>query len=227
MELDPLGLTAATIRTDRLRLDPLRVADAEALAEVLGDERLHEFTGGKPTTHGELRTHYARLLDGSGRPDEIWLNWVVRRRADGGAIGTVQATVRLSDGRRQASVAWVIGTEWQCQGFGSEAARALVGWLIAAGADEIVAYVVGSMQDTFLRAAWWIPVATAIIGSATGVILYGVFGTMVGEDLLEPSLLRVALVVSLLNALAVPVVLRAVRWATDTQASVRARAILR
>lgn len=92
---------------------------------------------------------------------------------------------------------------------------------------SIVAYVIGSMQDTFLRAAWWIPVATAVIGSALGVILYGVFGTMVGEDLIEPRLLEVALIVALLNAAAAPLVLRAVRWATDSRDSVRARAILR
>lgn len=91
----------------------------------------------------------------------------------------------------------------------------------------IVAYVIGSMQDTFLRAAWWIPVATAVIGSALGVILYGVFGTMVGEDLLELHLLEVAGIVALLNAVAATPVLRAVRWATDTRDTVRARAILR
>ena len=91
----------------------------------------------------------------------------------------------------------------------------------------IVAYVVGSMQDSFLRAAWWIPVATAVIGSVFGVILYGVFGTMVGEDLLHPSLLEIAGVVAVLNAVAAPVVLRLVRWATDTGDSVRARAIMR
>ena len=91
----------------------------------------------------------------------------------------------------------------------------------------IVAYVIGSLQDTVLRAAWWIPVVTAVIGSTVGVILYGVFGTIVGQDLLHPSLLKVAVVVALLNALAAPLVLRAVRWATDTAGSVRARAIMR
>ena len=56
----------------------------------------------------------------------------------------------------------------------------------------IVAYLVGSLQDSVLRAAWWIPAATAAIGSAIGVILYGVFGTIVGQDLLHPSLLKIA-----------------------------------
>ena len=38
-------------------------------------------------------------------------------------------------------LSWVIGVEWQNQGFASEAARALVDWLGHQGADEIVAHV--------------------------------------------------------------------------------------
>jgi rod shape-determining protein MreD len=91
----------------------------------------------------------------------------------------------------------------------------------------LVAYIAGSLQDSVLRAAWWIPVGTAAAASALGVILYGVFGTMVGEDLLALSLVRVAVVVATLNAVAAPVVLRAVRWATGTSESVRARSMMR
>lgn len=91
----------------------------------------------------------------------------------------------------------------------------------------LVAFVAGSLQDSVLRATWWIPVATAAAMSALGVILYGVFGTMVGEDLLSTDLLRVALVVSGLNAIAAPIVLRAVRWAVGGGAGARARAVLR
>jgi rod shape-determining protein MreD len=91
----------------------------------------------------------------------------------------------------------------------------------------LVAYIAGSLQDSVLRAAWWIPVVTAAAASALGVILYGVFGTMVGEDHLALSLVRIALVVGTLNAVAAPVVLRAVRWATGTSESVRARSMMR
>jgi RimJ/RimL family protein N-acetyltransferase len=38
-------------------------------------------------------------------------------------------------------VAWVIGVEWQHQGFASEAARTLVGWLRRHGADDVVAHI--------------------------------------------------------------------------------------
>lgn len=92
---------------------------------------------------------------------------------------------------------------------------------------SLVAYLAGSLQDSVLRAAWWIPVVTAATASALGVILYGVFGTVVGEDLLGLSLLRIAVVVGLLNGIAAPLLLRLVRWATGTTDSVRARAVMR
>lgn len=120
---------------------PLRVEDADELAGELADERLHEFIGGRPATLAELRDRYARLAAGSSDPDELWLNWIVRRRADSQAIGTVQATITARDGRRTAHVAWVIGVDWQRQGFASEAARALVDWLRGGRADEVVAYI--------------------------------------------------------------------------------------
>ena len=54
----------------------------------------------------------------------------------------------------------------------------------------LVAYLVGSLQDSVLRAAWWIPVATATAASVVGVILYGVLGTVLGDDLVGWELLR-------------------------------------
>ena len=91
----------------------------------------------------------------------------------------------------------------------------------------IVAYLVGGLQDSVLRAAWWIPVATATAASVCGVILYGVFGTVLGEDLIGMSLLRIAAIVGILNTLAAPVMVKAMRWATGSSHGVRARAVYR
>jgi RimJ/RimL family protein N-acetyltransferase len=135
------GFESAAITTERLRLEPLQVEDADEMAAVLGDERLHEFTGGDPLSLVDLRERYARLVAGSLRPDEVWLNWIVRRSSDSVAIGTVQATLTTRDGRSCAHVAWVIGVDWQGQGFASEAARALVGWLRRRGVEELVAHI--------------------------------------------------------------------------------------
>jgi RimJ/RimL family protein N-acetyltransferase len=131
----------AAITTERLRLTPLRIEDADEMAVVLDDEGLHKFIGGRPAAPRELRKRYAQLVAGSSNPGETWLNWIVRRRADGRAVGTVQATLTSGDAGRIAHVAWVVGVEWQGRGFASEAARALVRWLRAQGADEILANI--------------------------------------------------------------------------------------
>ena len=135
------GDVVAPIVTERLSLTPLQAEDADAMAGVLADERLHEFIGGEPETPAGLRVRYARLAAGSPRPDETWLNWIVRRRSDAQPIGTVQATLTTKDGTSVAVVAWVIGIEWQNQRFASEAAGALVGWLRHHGVERIVAHI--------------------------------------------------------------------------------------
>jgi rod shape-determining protein MreD len=91
----------------------------------------------------------------------------------------------------------------------------------------LVAYLVGSLQDSVLRAAWWIPVATATAATILGVILYGVLGTVVGEDFVGWDLVRIALLVAVLNTIAAPFVVRTMRWATGSVNSVRARAVYR
>ncbi|MDT9700358.1 GNAT family N-acetyltransferase [Streptomyces sp. P17] len=113
------------LRTPRLDLLPLRVEHAEEMAAVLADPALHTFIGGSPLTPEALRARCERLAAGSPDPDVSWCNWVLRLRAEGCLVGTVQATVTA----RAAEIAWVVGTPWQGRGLASEAARALVGLL--------------------------------------------------------------------------------------------------
>jgi RimJ/RimL family protein N-acetyltransferase len=127
------------ITTERLSVVPLRAEDADEMFALFDDERLHEFIGGRPATLTELHDRYAKLAAGSGKRDEVWLNWIVRLRTDSRPIGTVQATV--TDDGCAAHVAWVIGVDWQNEGFASEAARALVDWLRGRGVNEIVAHI--------------------------------------------------------------------------------------
>lgn len=133
---------SAVLETSRLRLAPVRVADAEEMAIVLGDPRLHEFTGGRPLAVEELRAQYRRWADGPGRPGEQWLNWVVRLHETGAAVGTVQATLTTqADGLRAARVAWVVGLPWQGSGFAAEAAAAVVTWVTQAGVTDVTACI--------------------------------------------------------------------------------------
>jgi RimJ/RimL family protein N-acetyltransferase len=131
----------AAITTGRLVLTPLRRADADAMVDVLGDERLHEFIGGHPAGRTELHDRYGRLVAGSPDPGQIWLNWIVRRRPDDAPVGTVQATVTRDRHGWSATVAWVIGVPWQRRGYATEAARALVGWLHQRGVHTITATI--------------------------------------------------------------------------------------
>jgi RimJ/RimL family protein N-acetyltransferase len=125
-------VTARRLESERLVLDPLRPEHADELAPVLDDISLHRFIGGEPGGAEELRARFERQVVGRS-PDgrERWLNWTVRERSSGGAVGTMQATV-TSEGRPVvAELAWVIGASRQRQGFAKEAAELVASWLRA------------------------------------------------------------------------------------------------
>ena len=119
-------LEPARIEAGPVVLDPLDPADAAELAPLLDDPALHEFIGGEPLTESELAARYRRLVAGAP-PDAgaTWLNWTVRRREDGLAVGTAQATV-VGD---EAALAWVVAARWQCRGYAGAAASALATWV--------------------------------------------------------------------------------------------------
>jgi RimJ/RimL family protein N-acetyltransferase len=135
-----MTLSAATIHTARLVLSPLTVEDADEMVDVLADERMYAFTGGGPLALEQLRERYRRLAVGrSADGSELWFNWIVRLAAARTAVGAAQATV-ASDGAA-AEVAWEVGVRWQRRGYASEAAVAMVDWLIAGGVRRISACV--------------------------------------------------------------------------------------
>jgi RimJ/RimL family protein N-acetyltransferase len=132
--------SVVSIVTERLTLDPLVPADADAMFAVLDDERMHEFTGGHPLTLEELRARYERLAVGqSADGSELWFNWIVRTNHDTAPVGVMQATV-AADGSC-ADVAWEVGVPWQRRGIASEAARAVVSWLVDNDVPLISAFV--------------------------------------------------------------------------------------
>lgn len=132
----------ATLHGPRLDLEPLRVDHADEMAPLLDDPQLHTFIGGEPATVEELRRRYGLLAAGRS-PDrrQRWLNWIVRRRTDGRAVGTVQATVGGDEGDTSAEVAWVVGRPHQGQGYAREAAQCMVEWLRGQGVVLIRAHV--------------------------------------------------------------------------------------
>src|SRR5215467_14941138 len=125
-------MTDDEIRSARLCLVPLAVTDAEEMVGVLSAGALYTFTGGEPPGLDELRARYPRQAAGRS-PDgsQEWRNWIIRREPGGQAVGYVQATI--ADNGRRAEIAWVVGLEWQGQGYATESARAVVAWLDARG----------------------------------------------------------------------------------------------
>jgi RimJ/RimL family protein N-acetyltransferase len=126
--------------TERLRLEPLTTAHADEMAPLLDDPVLHTYVGGAPLSLEELRARYDRQARGrSPEGSERWLNWIVRERASGAAVGFVQATI--DDGRSAAEVAWVIGSEFQGRGYAREAAAAMVALLAEDGIRVVAAHI--------------------------------------------------------------------------------------
>ncbi len=89
----------------------------------------------------------------------------------------------------------------------------------------ITGYAVGSFQGTVLRAVWWIPVLSAMAGSALGIVVFTVVGEVVGQDdLINAELAGIIAVVALFDALFILPMMRAARWAmTDARARLAPR----
>jgi RimJ/RimL family protein N-acetyltransferase len=129
------------LTTSSLRLEPVRITHAAEMAPLLDDQRLHAFIGGRPLSESELEGRYARWVAGwSGDGRERWLNWIVRERGSGCAVGTLQATVTRPS-RLRAALAWTIADRFQRRGYAREAAAAVVAWLTQEGVSEFTALI--------------------------------------------------------------------------------------
>lgn len=118
---------SSNIRTSRLILRPVRKSDAWMLHQVLADEELYSFVGGEPPSLGVMERRLAQWQLGHS-PDwsELWLNWTIRLAAKKELLGYVQATVA---GPNAMTLAYLLGTAWQGQGFASEGVRAVLQWV--------------------------------------------------------------------------------------------------
>lgn len=160
--------SALPLTTPRLHLEPLRVEHAPEAVETFGDTRLHTWIGGAPRTLTELEARYGRQVEGRS-PDgtQGWLNWMSRRSSDGRLVGTVQATLeRPTDDHIEASLAWVVGVEYQGRGYGREGALTMARWLREQGVDELTAYIHPGHEAS-------IGIARALGLSATSVLVDG------------------------------------------------------
>lgn len=134
----PEELSHSMTASVSLRL--LRVEDASAMAAVLADPSLYEFTGGRPPSATELERQYAVQARGHSADDsEEWLNRLVLLGARREPVGYVQATVPRDGG--PGEIAWVIGTPWQGRGIAGHACALLLRELTRRGVRRVIAHV--------------------------------------------------------------------------------------
>jgi rod shape-determining protein MreD len=77
----------------------------------------------------------------------------------------------------------------------------------------LAGYSAGLLSDGVPRTSRWIDAGFMAVGSAVGVALYAVIGSLFGMGTLgDPDLWRIVVVVCAANAVLSPLVLRACRW---------------
>lgn len=131
-----------TIATTRCRLEPLLLAHAESMLDVLADPELYEFTGGTPPALDRLRRRYRAQAAGcSADGKQWWCNWIVTVPDGAHPVGYVQATVEPSGGLLEADLAWLIRVENQGRGLATEAAAGMIDWLTQHDVARYAAYI--------------------------------------------------------------------------------------
>lgn len=109
------------IRTARLMLEPLSVAHAPAMFDLLRDPAIYTYLDFGPPPSLEHLVSVYRQLETRTSPDgsEQWLNWIVCAPAP---IGVVQATVR----GEVAEVAYLLAPMSWGRGYAFEAVSAML-----------------------------------------------------------------------------------------------------
>ena len=98
---------------------------------------------------------------------------------------------------------------------------------LTALAYSVVGFVVGAFQHGVLRNSVVLPVASAVLGAALGVVVWALTATVIGQEgLLDEELLVVIAVVSVWAGILVMPAVRIARW-VDGGAPVESRQRLR
>jgi [ribosomal protein S5]-alanine N-acetyltransferase len=103
--------------SDALVLEPLQLEHVSLLYPGLSDETLYRyFPQMPPRSEDELRGRVTRFLAGSGRPNEHWLKWVVRR--GGQVVGQTEITIYPD---ASVYIAYFVFTPFHRQGIATRA----------------------------------------------------------------------------------------------------------
>ena len=118
------------LESNRLIYEKVTQNLAKELENVLCDAEVYQYVdNGVAPTPKELLESFKQREQGppTDRQSEIWIDYIIRIKTSQTAIGRVEATVV----EHRAEVAYFIGTDFQRQGYGSEALEWLEGFAIA------------------------------------------------------------------------------------------------
>ena len=86
----------------------------------------------------------------------------------------------------------------------------------------IAGFVVGELESTALRSSWWMPIVGWLGGSALGIGLFAVIGSVLDEvDLTDSHLPATIGIVAGWNAILGPAALRVMRWVDHDRGPLR------
>jgi ribosomal-protein-alanine N-acetyltransferase len=140
----------AVLHTQRLDLEPLNEAHADALWAPLADSRLYAHVPQDPPLSLDALRERFGLLSARRSPhgDQLWLNWVMRERGAGPYRGRLQATVSPD---ALALIAYEVFPPHWGRGFAIEGCRRMIEWLVdELGVQQFVAEV-DSLNAASLR----------------------------------------------------------------------------
>ena len=123
----------------RLKLIPVASHHAQDMYPLLTEPALYHFTGGRPPSNMKSVQRWFSDLETRESPDgsQQWLTWIVHLKLEKAHIGYVQATITEAE----ADIAWLIGTNWQGQGYAKEAVAMLVSCLREQRIKRLTAHI--------------------------------------------------------------------------------------
>jgi len=131
LDLDRLPI----LETERLRLEPLTVADAEHMYPIMGDPEVMAYWDVAEIDDPDL---VAEIVAGQvqGMADGSALFWAMRTLADSQFVGTCDLS-DIDRWHRRAEVGFMLGREAWGQGYALEAMRAVVAFAGANGLRKL------------------------------------------------------------------------------------------